>query len=70
MCLTTEAFAVFLTILGAQLATPDGQRVTVHATEGDVVWHAVVDDWCTSAPYPDGYLPFLVTTNEAPLPRQ
>lgn len=67
MCLTTEAFALFLTILGADLTTPENQRVTVHASQGDVVWHAVVDEWCTSAPYPDGHLPFLAKAETLPL---
>ena len=51
MCLTTEAFALFLTLIGGDIVTGDTTRITVHATQGDVTWHAVVDDWCTAAPF-------------------
>lgn len=51
MCLTTEAFALFLTILGSNIVTVETNRITIHATSGDVAWHAVVDEWCTSAPF-------------------
>ena len=62
MCLTTEAFALFLTILGSDIVTADTTRVTVHATSGDVAWHAVVDEWCTAAPFA-GQRQFLVRAN-------
>jgi hypothetical protein len=52
MCLSAEAFALFLNIIGAGLMTPGDARITVHATEGDVVWHEVAaGEWCTGAPY-------------------
>lgn len=66
MCLTNEAFAVFLNLIGAGLVTQDGTTVTIHATEGDVTWHAVVDEWCTAAPYASLELPFLATAEAQP----
>ena len=68
MCLTTEAFALFLSILGSDMVTADGHRVTVHATQGDVRWHAVVDDWCTAAPFvgPPQFLARATPENPAP----
>ena len=59
MCLTTEAFAVFLNILGLGLVSGDAHSVTVHATAGDVAWYAVVDEWCTAAPHAGRPLPFV-----------
>ncbi|MEL6450664.1 MAG: hypothetical protein AAFQ19_05345 [Pseudomonadota bacterium] len=50
MCLTPEALAFFLTILGPSLISGDDQTITVHATAGDVRWHLVVNTWCTGAP--------------------
>ena len=53
MCLTSEAFALFLTMIGAGVVTSEDATVTVHATEGDVRWHIVDDKWCTDAPDKD-----------------
>lgn len=50
MCLTSEALALFLTMIGAGVVTTEETLVTVHATEGDVEWRIVEDKWCTSAP--------------------
>lgn len=66
MCLSAEAFAVFLNLLGASVVTTDIHQVTVHATRGDVTWHASVDDWCTAAPYTAETLPFLTATTKVP----
>jgi hypothetical protein len=66
MCLTTEAFALFLNLIGAAVTTHDGPTVTIHATQGDVTWHAVVDDWCTAAPYAESPLPFMVAADKQP----
>lgn len=66
MCLTNEAFALFLNLIGAGLMTHEGPTITIHATEGDVTWHAVVNDWCTAAPYPEGYVPFMMASEKQP----
>ncbi|WP_167853544.1 hypothetical protein [Roseovarius aestuariivivens] len=50
MCLTTEAFALFLNIIGAEVLTAETDAVTIHATAGDVIWERVEDRWCTDAP--------------------
>ncbi|MGK7653920.1 MULTISPECIES: hypothetical protein [unclassified Roseovarius] len=46
MCLTSEAFALFLTTIGASILSTEAGTVTVHATEGDIAWVAVGDRWC------------------------
>ncbi|QFT93962.1 hypothetical protein FIU86_14025 [Roseovarius sp. THAF9] len=46
MCLTSEAFALFLTTIGAGILSSDAGTVTVHATEGDIEWVAVDNRWC------------------------
>ena len=66
MCLSNEAFALFLNIIGLGLTTQQGDTVTVHASAGDVTWHAVVDEWCSAAPYADGGLPFERAAEAAP----
>ena len=49
MCLSSEAFALFLTMLGAEVVTSEEARITIHATQGDVEWTRVEDRWCTDA---------------------
>ncbi|WP_420556613.1 hypothetical protein [Roseovarius sp.] len=49
MCLSAEALALFLTMIGADVVTSETARITVHATEGDVEWRRVDDKWCTDA---------------------
>ncbi|WP_160321418.1 hypothetical protein [Roseovarius atlanticus] len=49
MCLTSEAFALFLTMIGPEAVTSEEAKVTIHATDGDVEWHIVEDRWCTDA---------------------
>ena len=51
MCLTTDALAAFLNILGLALVSGDETTITVHAATGDVHWHYVVNEWCTGAPH-------------------
>ena len=59
MCLSSEAFALFLNIIGASLMTQGDARVTIHATDGDVIWHEVAgNEWCTGAPYIQAGLSF------------
>ena len=64
MCLKTEAFALFLNVIGMGLVTGDANTVTIHATSGDVTWHAVVDEWCTAAPFAGRDVPFMVALAE------
>ncbi|MDD9724871.1 hypothetical protein PVV74_05350 [Roseovarius sp. SK2] len=66
MCLSNEAFALFLNMIGTGIFTIEGTTVTVHATEGDVTWHEVVDEWCTAAPYTEARLPFTTAPLKQP----
>jgi len=53
MCLSTEAFALFLNLLAFDMLTMEPQRVIVHAAVRDAHWVAVDDRWCTMAPQID-----------------
>lgn len=48
MCLTLEALVLFLNILGPDVVTTEADAITVHAADGDVVWHPSGELWCTS----------------------
>ena len=50
MCLTTEAFAMFLNVIGLGLVSGDADTMIVHASTADVTWTAIGDHWCTTAP--------------------
>lgn len=50
MCISTAAFALFLSILPPAIVEPENTRVIVHATQGTVHWVARGDEWCTMAP--------------------
>ncbi|MEQ9259430.1 MAG: hypothetical protein RIG84_10040 [Roseovarius sp.] len=67
MCLSIEAFALFLNILGADLTTRESAIVTVHATDGDVIWRRVEDMWCTEAPHAEGRLLTLPAAGVQPV---
>ncbi|KAJ56672.1 hypothetical protein ACMU_06940 [Actibacterium mucosum KCTC 23349] len=47
MCLTTEALVLFLNLINPQIVTTEPQMITVHAAQGDVVWLAAGDNWCS-----------------------
>ncbi len=49
MCLSTEAFALFLSLLGPEIVTSEPDRITIHATEQDVLWMRRDEGWCTNA---------------------
>lgn len=53
MCLTPEALALFLNLIGHSMVTSTPEHITVHATQGDVVWIAVGEQWCTTGPVDD-----------------
>ncbi|MFZ7090293.1 hypothetical protein [Primorskyibacter sp. 2E233] len=53
MCISAEALATFLNLLAASIVTSEPGRIIVAATEGDVHWVAVEDNWCTTAPQID-----------------
>lgn len=65
MCMTTEFFALFLNILGADMVSMAPERITVHATEADAVWVARDDKWCTMAPQIDRMARFETRPAEA-----
>jgi len=50
MCLTAEALALFLNIIGPEIVTAEPGRITVHAAAGDAQWVAAGTQWCTRAP--------------------
>lgn len=49
MCLTSEAFVLFLNLIGSDIVTAEPGMFTVNATEGPVQWVSVSDMWCTDA---------------------
>lgn len=53
MCLSPEALALFLNILGHSMVTSEPHQIIVHATQGDVVWVAAGEYWCTTGPQDD-----------------
>lgn len=53
MCLTAEALAVFLNIIGLQHVSTEPGRIIVHAESADVHWVLDADEWCTMAPQLD-----------------
>ncbi|CUH80911.1 hypothetical protein [Tropicibacter naphthalenivorans] len=53
MCLSVEAFALFLNLLPIDLVDAAPDRVVIAATSGDVHWVAVEERWCTMAPQLD-----------------
>jgi hypothetical protein len=50
MCLTAEMLALFLNLLAPERVTTQAGRITVHATQADVVWVREGEHWCTDAP--------------------
>ncbi|MCK0149586.1 hypothetical protein MWU54_06105 [Marivita sp. S6314] len=53
MCLTAEAFALFLNMLAVPELTSEPGRIIIHAQARDTHWIAVEDTWCTRAPQLD-----------------
>ena len=54
MCITTELLALFITMLSPEIVSAEEDRITIHATEGDRVWVAKGDIWCTDDVAGDG----------------
>jgi len=61
MCLTPAALALFLNLIGHSVITSTPDHITVHATEGDVIWVATADLWCTTGPADDRRARFALT---------
>lgn len=53
MCLTAEAFALFLNMISVPEITTEPGRIILHAQARDAHWIAVEDHWCTKAPQED-----------------
>ncbi|WP_168797740.1 hypothetical protein [Aliishimia ponticola] len=49
MCLSAEAFALFLSLLPMDIITTTPGEITIHATVKDAHWLQVGDRWCTDA---------------------
>lgn len=50
MCLTSEAFGLFLSIISLSHVTVEEDRVIIHTPQKDVQWHAAgTNVWCTLA---------------------
>ncbi len=60
MCLSPEALALFLNLIGHSLVISTPEHITIHATAGDVVWSAVGDEWCTTGPADDRRARFAI----------
>ena len=50
MCLTTQALALFLSLLPADRIETGDHGVTINADAGPATWTLVADKWCTEAP--------------------
>ena len=50
MCLSSEAFGLFLSIISLHNVSVDQGLVTVHTPDRDVTWIATGAVWCTTAP--------------------
>ncbi len=53
MCLTTEALALFLSILSTGAIIREPGRITVAAEVRTAVWERQGDTWCTEVPDAD-----------------
>ena len=53
MCLSIEAFALFLNLLPIGLVDQTPERVVIAASAGEAHWVPVEDRWCTMAPQLD-----------------
>ncbi|MEL6808837.1 MAG: hypothetical protein AAFO97_13750 [Pseudomonadota bacterium] len=50
MCLSAEAFGLFLSIISLQNVSVEQGLVTIHTPDRDVTWIATGAKWCTTAP--------------------
>ena len=53
MCISAEAFALFLNLLPAAIIGSEPGRVVIYAETRDAHWVAHEDKWCTMAPQID-----------------
>ncbi|MBO6882253.1 MAG: hypothetical protein JJ869_01580 [Marivita sp.] len=64
MCLTAEAFALFLNMILVPEITSEPGRIIVHAETRDAHWVTVEDEWCTMAPHIDRMERFAALQSE------
>ncbi len=50
MCLTHASLYLFLSLLDPTIIEPAKTQITIHATEGDVIWFARGETWCKAGP--------------------
>lgn len=53
MCLSAEAFALFLNVFLLENLTTEPGHIVIHAEVRDAHWILVEDRWCTDAPQVD-----------------
>jgi hypothetical protein len=49
MCLTVDAFALFLTLISPERITTVPDHITIHAEVEDVRWIRSGENWCIAA---------------------
>ena len=60
MCMTALSLSVFLNIIGPDRVSTEPGFITIHATEGPVLWVQSDEMWCTQAPQTDRMAQFIV----------
>jgi hypothetical protein len=50
MCLTAEAFGLFLSIITLNNVSVEDKRVTIHTPDQDVYWINAGEKWCLARP--------------------
>lgn len=50
MCLTAQAFGMFLSIISLNNVSVEDKRVTIHTPEQDVYWIHAGEKWCLARP--------------------
>ena len=50
MCISFEAFALFLNLLPSEIVETSPGQIIIHAEVRPAVWQVVDDQWCTEAP--------------------
>ena len=47
MCLSSNAFALFLSLLSPEIVSTSPGEITIHAAVADKTWERVGAPWCT-----------------------
>jgi len=50
MCLTAQAFGLFLSIISLNNVSVEEKRVTIHTPQEDVYWIHAGEKWCLARP--------------------